>query len=177
MTDEIMGMREFRGSKKSDIDDVAVISRARINISKRAEHKKAITEPGRSKICTNLEYHREKAGQPRIRRKRKSPAMQDLQYGFGILENEKTPNQRMIQMTCEELRESQATRRKHETQAASKMTVTSKARKCRKNWPRRRYSPLISSYHASNCFATQETSANLSKGTRIFDDSHYDAIR
>jgi hypothetical protein len=36
---------------------------------------------------------------------------------------------------------------------------------------------LISSYHASNCFAPQETSANSYKGTRISDGSNYDAIR
>jgi hypothetical protein len=48
--------------KKPDIDDVAEISRERIHIRKSAEHEKAITEPGKSKICTSLEYHREKAG-------------------------------------------------------------------------------------------------------------------
>jgi hypothetical protein len=168
---------KLRAQKRSDTDDVAAISRERIDIRKRAEHKKTITEPGKSKYCTNLEYHQEKAGQPRIRRKRKCPATQDLQHGLGILEHEKTPNQRMIQMTCKELRESQATRRKHETQAASKMTVTSKARKCRKNRPRRPRSPSISSYHTSNCFAPQETSANSSNGTRILDGSNYDTIR
>jgi hypothetical protein len=67
-------------------------------------------------------------------------------------------------MTCKELRESQATRRKHQTQTASKMTVISKARKYRKNRPRRPRSPSISSYHASSCFASQETYANSDKG-------------
>jgi hypothetical protein len=53
---------KLRAQKKSDIDDVAAISRERMKIRQRAEHEKAITEPGKSKICTNLEYHREKAG-------------------------------------------------------------------------------------------------------------------
>jgi hypothetical protein len=55
-------MHEIAGAKKSDVDDVAAISRERINIRKRAEHEKATTEPGKSKICTSLEYHREKPG-------------------------------------------------------------------------------------------------------------------
>jgi hypothetical protein len=54
--------RKLRAEKKSDIDDVVAISRETINIKKRAEHKKTISEPGKSKICTSLEYHREKAG-------------------------------------------------------------------------------------------------------------------
>jgi hypothetical protein len=52
----------LRAPTISDIDDVAAISRERINIRKRAEQEKAITEPGKSKIYTSLEYHREKAG-------------------------------------------------------------------------------------------------------------------
>jgi hypothetical protein len=63
MTDEITDMHEMSGPQQEyNIDDVAAISRERINIRKRAEHQQTITEPGKSKICTSLEYHREKAG-------------------------------------------------------------------------------------------------------------------
>jgi hypothetical protein len=63
VTDDITGMHEIAGSQeKYDFDDVAERSRERINIRKRAEQKKIITEPGKSKICTSLKYHREKAG-------------------------------------------------------------------------------------------------------------------
>jgi hypothetical protein len=62
VTDEITEMHEFTGRKRADIDDVAAISRERIKIRKRAEHEKAITEPGKLKICSSLEYHGEKAG-------------------------------------------------------------------------------------------------------------------
>jgi hypothetical protein len=42
-------MHGFAGPKKHGIDDVAAISRERMNIRKRAEHEKAITEAGKSK--------------------------------------------------------------------------------------------------------------------------------
>jgi hypothetical protein len=48
-SDEITAMHEIAAPKKSEIDDVAAISRERINIRQRAEHEKAITEPGESK--------------------------------------------------------------------------------------------------------------------------------
>jgi hypothetical protein len=63
VTDEPTDMHEIAGPQnKYDIDDVAAISRERINIRKRAEHKKTITETGKSKIWTSFEYHPEKAG-------------------------------------------------------------------------------------------------------------------
>jgi hypothetical protein len=53
LTDEITVMYEFAAPTQTDIDGVAAISRERIKMRERAEHEKAITEPGKSKICTS----------------------------------------------------------------------------------------------------------------------------
>jgi hypothetical protein len=62
VTDEMTGMDEIAGPNKADVDDVAAISRKRTSKRKTAEHEKAITELGKSKISTTVEYHREKPG-------------------------------------------------------------------------------------------------------------------
>jgi hypothetical protein len=58
--------------KKTDIDHIAEISRERIDTRKRTPYDETRSKSCKSTICISFEYEREKAGCPRIRRKRKT---------------------------------------------------------------------------------------------------------
>jgi hypothetical protein len=97
------------------------------------------TEKPKPNRLTNIdissEYHQEKAGYPRTRRKRKYRATQDAQDKLKIFQDQVIVNERAIQARGEESRESEGTRRKHQMSLTGKMQVISKAEKCRETRP------------------------------------------
>jgi hypothetical protein len=97
---EIGGMYEIAGPQ-FDTDIVAGMSREKMNKRKKARHKTAKTKWSKTNIHIGSEYYREKAGYPRIRRKRKSRATQNSQDRSRIFQDEKISNERAIQATCE----------------------------------------------------------------------------
>jgi hypothetical protein len=146
-------------------------------IKERIHHAKKL-KPNRVKqINISSEYHQEKTGYARIRRKRKCRATQDPQDRPRIFQYQIILNERAIQTRRENSRESKVIPRKDQTSLAMKVMVTLKARKCREKRHRRPRSPARSWYHASNCFVFQGKSADFYTGldlsadfyTRAFD--------
>jgi hypothetical protein len=144
---------------------------------KKAPHREEKRKLTKTNIHISSDYHQEKAGYPRIRRKRKCPATQDPQDRPRIFQHQITLNERVIQGRCETSRESKVTPRKHEGSFAGNMTVTLTANKSRETRPQRQCFPSISSGDASNCFVFQVKSAEFHRGTRIFDNLSFDATK
>jgi hypothetical protein len=82
---------------------------------KKAADREAKPKSSKTNIHTGSEYHQEKAGYPRIRRKRKCPATQDPQNRLRIFQHQIMLNEMAIQARRESLRESKVTLRKDQT--------------------------------------------------------------
>jgi hypothetical protein len=131
---------------------------------KKGRHREAKTKSSKINIHISSEYHREKPGDPHIRRKRKCPATQNPQDQLRISQHQILLDERAIQAKCESSRESKVRLRKQHTPMAGKMTVTLKAKKSRETRPRRPCSPPISSCHTETCFAFRVRSVNSHRG-------------
>jgi hypothetical protein len=111
VTYEITGSNEIAPpQKKSETDDVAGISREKMDERKNTTHREAKSKSNKTDIHIRSECHQEKAGNQQIWRESEGPTTQDPQHGPGIFEPKKTSNERMPQTTCEESRESKCTR-------------------------------------------------------------------
>jgi hypothetical protein len=144
---------------------------------KMAPHMDQKHKSTKTNIHISSEYHQEKAGYRRIRRKRKSPATQDPQDRPRIFQHQIMLNERMIQVRRESSREGKATPRKHKTSLAGDMTVKLKANKCREKRPWRPRSPSTSSCGASTCFVSQVKAAHFYRETRIVDYLSFDITK
>jgi hypothetical protein len=77
---------------------------------KKGPHKEKKPKSLKTNIHIISEYHREKAGYPPIRRKRKCHATQDLQDRLRIFQHQLILNEMAILAECEESRGDNGTR-------------------------------------------------------------------
>jgi hypothetical protein len=140
---------------------------------KKAPYIEEKAKSTKTNIHISSEYHQEKAGYPRMRRKRKCRAMQDPQDRLRISQHQIMLNERAIQARRESSRESKVTLRKYQTSFARKMTFTLKATKSRETRPGRPRSPQdhLATPRIALFF---RSSLHILQGTRIFDDLSFD---